>query len=67
MEEGKCFIGLEVGSSKIAAVVGLQQQKKIKVIGFSEQQVTPGDEVLKFGNVENAQVTSDFIHKVLED
>lgn len=67
MEEGKCFIGLEVGSSKIAAVVGLQQQKKIKVIGFSEQKVEPTDEVLRFGNVENAEITSNFIHKVLDD
>lgn len=67
MEEGKCFIGLEIGSSKIAAVVGLQQQKKIKVIGFSERHVTPADEVLRFGNVENAQITSEFIGEVLDD
>lgn len=67
MEEGKCFIGLEIGSSKIAAVVGLQQQKKIKVIGFSERQVAPSDEVLRFGNVENAQSTSELIGAVLDD
>jgi|GEM_PF-726315 len=67
MEEGKCFIGLEIGSSKIAAVVGLQQQKKIKVIGFSERQISPTDEVLRFGNVENAQITSEFIGEVLDD
>lgn len=67
MEEGKCFIGLEIGSSKIAAVVGLQQQRKIKVIGFSERHVVPADEVLRFGNVENAQITSDHIAGVLDE
>lgn len=67
MEEGKGFIGLEIGSSKIAAVVGLQQQKKIRVIGFSERQISPTDEVLRFGNVENAQITSEFIGEVLDE
>ena len=67
MEEGKCFIGLEVGSSKIAAVVGLQSEKKIKVIGFSERQILLSDEVLRFGNVENAQMTSQFIEEVLDE
>ena len=67
MEEGKCFIGLEIGSSKIAAVVGLQHQKKIKVIGFSERRVIPADEVLKFGTVENAESTSRLISAVLDD
>ncbi len=67
MEEGKCFIGLEIGSSKIAAVVGLQQQRKIKVIGFSEKRVDPNDEVLKFGNIVNAQMTSEYIGAVLDE
>lgn len=67
MEEGKCFIGLEIGSSKIAAVVGLQQQTEIKVIGFSERKILPSEEVIKYGNVENAQITCEHIQDVLED
>ncbi|MFS0489609.1 cell division protein FtsA [Leadbetterella byssophila] len=67
MEEGKCFIGLEIGSSKIAAVVGLQQQAVIKVIGFSERKILPSDEVIKYGNIENAQITCERISEVLDD
>lgn len=67
MEEGKCFIGLEIGSSKIAAVVGLQQQTEITVIGFSERKILPSEEVIKYGNVENAHITCEHIQYVLED
>ncbi len=67
MEEGKCFIGLEIGSSKIAAIAGIQENKKIKLVSFSEKQISPAHEVLKNGVVENAETTSELISKVLDD
>ncbi len=67
MEEGKCFIGLEIGSSKIAAVAGLQENKKIKILGFSEKQISPADDIMKFGVIENGEVTSGIISEVLDE
>jgi cell division protein FtsA len=67
MEEGKCFIGLEIGSSKIAAVAGFQENDTIKILSFSEKQISPSDEVLKYGVVENGSITSQYISDVLDD
>lgn len=67
MEEGKCFIGLEIGSSKIAAVAGLQENNKIKILGFSEKNIIPTDDILKFGMVQNAEKTIKTIDLVLDN
>jgi cell division protein FtsA len=67
MEEGKCFIGLEIGSSKIAAVAGFQENNTIKILSFSEKKISPSDEVLRFGVVENGSITSEYISAVLDD
>lgn len=66
MEEGKCYVGLEIGSSKVAAVAGLYENKKVKLIGFAERKISPDDEIVKSGNIVNAQLICDRISEVLD-
>lgn len=68
MEEEKCTVALEVSNSKIAALACVPHGiKGIKIVGFSERQITPKDEVMSFGNVINGQVASELISEVISE
>lgn len=65
MEGGKCFIGLEIGNSKVAAVAGIQDQSKMKILAFTEKPIS--EEVIKVGKVVNIETTSNSINEVLDE
>ena len=68
MEEDNLVVGLDIGTSKISAAAGsLQKDGSIKLNGFVERSVIPEDEVLRFGEIENAQRTIEIIDEVLEE
>ena len=68
MEEDNLVVGLDIGTSKICAVAGsLQKDGTIKLNGFVERLVIPEDEVLRNGEIENAQRTIEIIDAVLEE
>jgi cell division protein FtsA len=68
MEEENLVVGLDIGTSKICAVAGfMQSDGAIKVSGFVERPVSPKDEVLNRGEIENAQRTIEIIDEVLEE
>ncbi|MCP9769193.1 cell division protein FtsA [Lacihabitans sp. LS3-19] len=68
MEEDNLVVGLDIGTSKISAVAGsLQKDGTIKLNGFVEKLVVPEDEVLRNGEIENAQRTIEIVDAVLEE
>ena len=68
MEEDNLVVGLDIGTSKICAVAGsLQKDGTIKLNGFVEKLVIPEDEVLRNGEIENAQRTIEIVDAVLEE
>lgn len=68
MEEENLVVGVDIGTSKISAAAGyLQKDGAIKIVGFTEKPIKPNDEVLKNGQIENAQRTIEILDEVLED
>jgi cell division protein FtsA len=68
MEEENLVVGLDIGTSKICAAAGyLQKDGAIKITGFVEKLVKPEDEVLRHGEIENAQRAIEIIDLVLEE
>jgi cell division protein FtsA len=68
MEEENLVVGVDIGTSKISAAAGyLQKDGIIMLSGFVEKTVKPNDEVLKNGEIENAQRTIELIDEVLEE
>ena len=68
MEEENLVVGVDIGTSKICAVAGfLQNDGAIKLKGFVEKSIAPEDEVLRNGEIENAQRTIEILDGVLEE
>ncbi len=65
MEEENLVVGVDIGTSKISAAAGyLQKDGAIKIVGFTEKPIKPNDEVLKNGQIENAQRTIEILDAV---
>ena len=61
-------VGIDIGTSKICALAGSQEADgKIKIRGFVERAILPIDEVLKNGEIENANRTIEIIDEILEE